>query len=78
LPKNEMSRGASSRSIIREHALISSTVVFPMAIPHAPEDFSGTWTSSVFNREYRRFFGQPPIRDIKALRDGKVVAITTA
>ncbi len=31
-----------------------------------------------FNREYRRFFGQPPIRDIKALRDGKVVTITTA
>ncbi|SRR5260370_12378965 len=25
---------------------------------------------------YRRFFGQPPIRDIKALRDGKFVAIT--
>ena len=25
-----------------------------------------------------RFFGQPPMRDIKALRDGKVVAITTA
>src|SRR5258707_2472363 len=31
-----------------------------------------------FNREYRRFFGQPPIRDIKALQDGKVAAITTA
>jgi AraC-like DNA-binding protein len=31
-----------------------------------------------FNREYSRFFGQPPIRDIKALRDGKVAAITTA
>ena len=24
---------------------------------------------------YRRFFGRPPIRDIKALRDGKVVAL---
>jgi len=23
---------------------------------------------SQFNREYRRFFGQPPMRDIKALR----------
>jgi hypothetical protein len=33
---------------------------------------------SQFNREYRRFFGRPPIRDSKALRDGKVVAITTA
>jgi AraC-like DNA-binding protein len=31
-----------------------------------------------FNREYRRSFGQPPIRDIKALQAGKVVAITPA
>src|ERR1700738_1247982 len=37
LPKNEMSRGASSRSIIREHELTISTVVSPMPIPHAPE-----------------------------------------
>jgi AraC-like DNA-binding protein len=35
-------------------------------------------SASQFNREYSRFFGQPPIRDIKALRDGKVGAITTA
>jgi AraC-like DNA-binding protein len=27
---------------------------------------------SQFSREYSRFFGQPPIRDIKMLRDGKV------
>jgi AraC-like DNA-binding protein len=33
---------------------------------------------SQFNREYSRFFGQPPMRDIKALRDGKVVAIDAA
>ena len=33
---------------------------------------------SQFNREYSRFFGQPPMRDIKAIRDGKVVAIDTA
>ena len=32
---------------------------------------------SQFNREYSRFFGQPTIRDIKALRDGKV-AVSTA
>jgi len=37
----------------------------------------GYESASQFNREYRRFFGRPPIRDIKALRDGKVVAITT-
>jgi AraC-like DNA-binding protein len=33
---------------------------------------------SQFNREYSRFFGQPPMRDIKALRDSKVVAINAA
>jgi len=33
---------------------------------------------SQFNREYSRFFGQPPMRDIKALRDAKVVAINAA
>jgi len=38
----------------------------------------GYESASQFNREYRRFFGQPPIRDIKALRGGKVVAITAA
>jgi AraC-like DNA-binding protein len=38
----------------------------------------GYESPSQFNREYRRFFGRPPIRDINALRDGKVAAITTA
>jgi len=38
----------------------------------------GYESPSQFNREYRRFFGQPPTRDIKALRDSKVVAITVA
>jgi AraC-like DNA-binding protein len=33
---------------------------------------------SQFNREYSRFFGQPPMRDIRALRDGKVVPINAA
>jgi AraC-like DNA-binding protein len=33
---------------------------------------------SQFNREYSRFFGQPPMRDIRALRDGKVVPISAA
>ena len=33
---------------------------------------------SQFNREYSRMFGQPPMRDIKALRDSKVVAIDAA
>ncbi len=33
---------------------------------------------SQFSREYSRFFGQPPIRDIKSLRDTKVVPINAA
>jgi AraC-like DNA-binding protein len=33
---------------------------------------------SQFSSEYSRFFGQPPMRDIKALRDGTVVAINVA
>jgi AraC-like DNA-binding protein len=33
---------------------------------------------SQFSREYSRFFGQPPMRDVKALRDSKVVAIDAA
>ena len=33
---------------------------------------------SQFSREYSRFFGQPPIRDIKTLRDGTVAAIRVA
>ena len=33
---------------------------------------------SQFNREYSRLFGQPPMRDIKSLREGKTVAINAA
>jgi AraC-like DNA-binding protein len=33
---------------------------------------------SQFSREYSRFFGQPPMRDIKALRDSKVAATNAA
>lgn len=33
---------------------------------------------SQFSREYSRFFGQPPMRDIKTLQDGKVAAISAA
>jgi AraC-like DNA-binding protein len=33
---------------------------------------------SQFNREYSRFFGQPPMRDIKALRDSKIMPINAA
>jgi AraC-like DNA-binding protein len=33
---------------------------------------------SQFSREYSRFFGRPPMRGIKTLRDGKVVATNVA
>jgi AraC-like DNA-binding protein len=33
---------------------------------------------SQFSREYSRFFGQPPMRDVKALRESNVVAIDAA
>lgn len=33
---------------------------------------------SQFNREYSRFFGQPPMRDVKALRAGNVVEMSAA
>jgi AraC-like DNA-binding protein len=33
---------------------------------------------SQFNREYSRYFGEPPMRDMKRLRDAKVVAIDAA
>jgi AraC-like DNA-binding protein len=31
---------------------------------------------SQFSREYSRFFGQPPIRDVKALKDSHSAAVT--
>ena len=33
---------------------------------------------SQFSREYSRFFGQPPLRDVKALRESKPAAINAA
>jgi AraC-like DNA-binding protein len=33
---------------------------------------------SQFSREYSRFFGQPPIRDIKALRESNVAEVKVA
>jgi AraC-like DNA-binding protein len=35
----------------------------------------GYESASQFNREYKRFFGQPPIRDIKARRLTGCVAV---
>ena len=33
---------------------------------------------SQFSREYSRFLGQPPIRDVKALRNDNVMPINAA
>jgi AraC-like DNA-binding protein len=30
---------------------------------------------SQFNREYSRMFGQPPMRDVRALRESKILSI---
>jgi AraC-like DNA-binding protein len=35
----------------------------------------GYESASQFNREYSRFFGQPPIRDIRTLRSPGAVAL---
>jgi AraC-like DNA-binding protein len=47
-------------------ALDASTVAFEV----------GYESVSQFNREYSRFFGQPPMRDVKALREEKLVEIS--
>ena len=33
---------------------------------------------SQFSREYSRFFGQPPMRDIKTLRNAKAAAVSAS
>jgi AraC-like DNA-binding protein len=38
----------------------------------------GYESASQFNREYKRFFGQPPVRDIRARRTSSIVAVSVA
>lgn len=38
----------------------------------------GYESASQFNREYKRFFGQPPVRDIRARRTSNIVAVSVA
>lgn len=38
----------------------------------------GYESASQFNREYSRFFGQPPMRDVKARRIGSLTASALA
>ncbi|MGB6826521.1 MAG: AraC family transcriptional regulator [Terracidiphilus sp.] len=58
----------AARGRLLVEGLDASTVAFEV----------GYESVSQFNREYSRFFGQPPMRDIKKLRDEKVVEINAA
>ena len=59
-------QAARGRMLI--NGLDASTVAFEV----------GYESVSQFNREYSRFFGQPPMRDIKSLREGKLVEMSAA
>jgi AraC-like DNA-binding protein len=58
----------AARARMLVDCLDASTVAFEV----------GYESVSQFNREYSRFFGQPPMRDIKTLREGKSVEMSAA
>jgi transcriptional regulator GlxA family with amidase domain len=54
----------SARSVILNNGLDAASAAFEV----------GYESPTQFNREYNRFFGQPPMRDIRALRSSGVTA----
>ena len=58
----------SARSLMLNNGLDAASAAFEVGYESATQ----------FNREYSRFFGQPPMRDIKALRQGKIVEMSAA
>ena len=58
----------SARSLMLNNGLDAASAAFEVGYESATQ----------FNREYSRFFGQPPMRDVKAMRQGKVVEMSAA
>ena len=52
----------SARGLMLNNGLDAASAAFEVGYESATQ----------FNREYSRFFGQPPMRDVKAQRQGKV------
>src|ERR1035438_5703687 len=68
---NSRNQGAARRQSCRVHCRLTTN----RQVTRSEVGFESV---SQFNREYSRFFGQPTIREIKALRDGKVAVSTAA
>jgi AraC-like DNA-binding protein len=58
----------SARGLMLNNGLDAASAAFEVGYESATQ----------FNREYSRFFGQPPMRDVRDLRQGKIVEMSTA
>ena len=69
--------GHDPQSVDTPHPSVNTPQVIPWErlLDAASAAFEvGYESASQFSREYRRFFGQPPIRDIKGLKDSNTAA----